>query len=70
MRLLFFSIDLVFFNIQVTKSNVMKDFVHIAGPYGISHFIVVSKTELSPYLVRYYDLLRNVEFLFAIFLSF
>jgi len=37
-------------NLKVTKSNVLKDFVHIAGPYGISHFITFSKTELSPYM--------------------
>lgn len=37
-------------NLKVTKSNVLKDFVHIAGPYGISHFITFSKTEMSPYM--------------------
>lgn len=37
-------------NLKATKSNVLKDFVHVAGPYGISHFIVFSKTETSPYL--------------------
>lgn len=37
-------------NLKVTKSNVLKDFVHVAGPYGISHFITFSKTELSPYM--------------------
>jgi len=37
-------------NLKVTKSNVLKDFVHIAGPYGITHFITFSKTELSPYM--------------------
>ncbi|XP_002163125.3 suppressor of SWI4 1 homolog isoform X1 [Hydra vulgaris] len=37
-------------NLKVTKSNVLKDFVHIAGPYGISHFIIFSKTEKSPYM--------------------
>jgi len=37
-------------NLKVTKSNVLKDFVHIAGPYGISHFITFSKTDLSPYM--------------------
>ena len=37
-------------NLKATKSNVLKDFVNVAGPYGISHFIVFSKTETSPYL--------------------
>jgi len=37
-------------NLKVTKSNVLKDFVHVAGPYGISHFITFSKTDLSPYM--------------------
>lgn len=37
-------------NLKTTKSNVLKDFVHVAGPYGISHFIIISKTELAPYM--------------------
>lgn len=37
-------------NLKVTKSNVLKDFVHVAGPYGISHFITFSKTEMAPYM--------------------
>ena len=37
-------------NLKVTKSNVLKDFVHVAGPYGVTHFIVLSKTEKAPYL--------------------
>jgi len=35
-------------NLKVTKSNVLKDFVHVAGPYGISHFVTFSKTTISP----------------------
>jgi len=37
-------------NLKVTKSNVLRDFVHVAGPYGISHFMMFSKTELAPYM--------------------
>ena len=37
-------------NLKATKSNVLKDFVNVAGPYGISHFMIFSKTETSPYL--------------------
>ena len=37
-------------NLKVTKSNVLKDFVHVAGPYGISHFITFSKTDVAPYM--------------------
>jgi len=37
-------------NLKVTKNNVLKDFVHVAGPYGVTHFIILSKTEKAPYL--------------------
>jgi ribosome biogenesis protein SSF1/2 len=30
--------------LKVTKRNVLKDFIHIAGPLGVTHFIMISKT--------------------------
>ena len=27
------------------QKNVLKDFVQVAGPLGVSHFIILSKTE-------------------------
>jgi len=36
--------------LKVRKANVLKDFVNVAGPLGISHFIILSKTEMSPYM--------------------
>ncbi|XP_065068375.1 suppressor of SWI4 1 homolog [Rhopilema esculentum] len=34
-------------NLKVRKNNVLKDFVHVAGPLGVSHFLILSKTETS-----------------------
>ena len=28
----------------MTRRNILKDFVHIAGPLGVTHFIMISKT--------------------------
>ena len=30
---------------QVRQRNVLKDFVQVAGPLGVTHFIIISKTE-------------------------
>uniref|UniRef100_A0A6N2MZ08 Brix domain-containing protein n=1 Tax=Salix viminalis TaxID=40686 RepID=A0A6N2MZ08_SALVM len=32
------------------KRNSLKDFLNVAGPMGVSHFIILSKTETAPYL--------------------
>lgn len=32
------------------KRNNIKDFLNVAGPMGVTHFLVLSKTESSPYL--------------------
>lgn len=29
----------------------MKDFVHVAGPLGVTHLMMLSKTEIGTYLV-------------------
>eukprot|EP00794_Sanderia_malayensis_P016228 gene16228-17865_t len=34
-------------NLKVRKKNVLKDFVNVAGPIGVSHFLILSKTEMS-----------------------
>ncbi|KAJ6338504.1 hypothetical protein OIU76_008054 [Salix suchowensis] len=32
------------------KRNSLKDFLNVAGPMGVSHFLILSKTETAPYL--------------------
>ncbi|KAH6813946.1 PETER PAN-like protein [Perilla frutescens var. frutescens] len=32
------------------KRNNIKDFLNVAGPMGVTHFLILSKTESSPYL--------------------
>ncbi|KAL9397345.1 hypothetical protein Peur_011598 [Populus x canadensis] len=32
------------------KRNNLKDFLNVAGPMGVSHFLILSKTETAPYL--------------------
>lgn len=35
---------------QETSRNTIKDFVHVAGPLGVSHFLIISHTENAAYL--------------------
>ncbi|KAK3739595.1 hypothetical protein QZH41_011222, partial [Actinostola sp. cb2023] len=37
-------------HLKVRKHNVLKDFVHVAGPLGVTHFMILSKTEVATYL--------------------
>eukprot|EP00227_Mantoniella_beaufortii_P007604 CAMPEP_0197592628 /NCGR_PEP_ID=MMETSP1326-20131121/15198_1 /TAXON_ID=1155430 /ORGANISM="Genus nov. species nov., Strain RCC2288" /LENGTH=382 /DNA_ID=CAMNT_0043158349 /DNA_START=281 /DNA_END=1426 /DNA_ORIENTATION=- len=37
-------------NLKESKQNKLKDFVQVAGPLGISHFMIFSATERSKYL--------------------
>ncbi|EDO34519.1 predicted protein, partial [Nematostella vectensis] len=37
-------------HLKVRKNNVLKDFVHVAGPMGVTHFLILSKTEIGTYL--------------------
>lgn len=37
-------------NLKVNKKNVVKDFVHVAGPLGVTHLMMLSKTEIGTYL--------------------
>ncbi|KAL2540495.1 Peter Pan-like protein [Abeliophyllum distichum] len=32
------------------KCNNLKDFLNVAGPMGVTHFLILSKTESAPYL--------------------
>ncbi|XP_059629135.1 peter Pan-like protein isoform X2 [Cornus florida] len=32
------------------KRNNLKDFLNVAGPMGVTHFLILSKTESAPYL--------------------
>jgi ribosome biogenesis protein SSF1/2 len=34
-------------HLKVRRNNVLKDFVHIAGPLGVTHLIVFTKSEVS-----------------------
>lgn len=36
--------------LQESKRNQLKDFVNVAGPLGISHFLILTATEHSRYL--------------------
>ncbi|CAL1527471.1 unnamed protein product [Lymnaea stagnalis] len=37
-------------NLRVRKKNVMKDFLTIAGPLHVSHFIAFTKTDIATYM--------------------
>lgn len=37
-------------NLRESKRNSMKDFVHVAAPLGVTHFMILSNTKTSPYL--------------------
>nr|CAG4646213.1 EOG090X0508 [Macrothrix elegans] len=37
-------------NLRSTEKNSIKDFVNLAGPLHVSHFIMFSRSELSPYM--------------------
>lgn len=37
-------------SMRVSRNNVMKDFVHIAGPLGVSHMVVLTGTDKASYL--------------------
>lgn len=38
------------FDLQEKKRNNLKDFLNVAGPMGVSHFLILSKTATAPYL--------------------
>lgn len=35
---------------QEKKRNNIKDFLNVAGPMGVTHFLILSKTQTAPYL--------------------
>lgn len=37
-------------NLKESKRNVLKDFVAVAGPLGVSHFLILSASENASYL--------------------
>ncbi|KAJ7520797.1 hypothetical protein O6H91_19G023400 [Diphasiastrum complanatum] len=37
-------------NLKESGKNTLKDFVHVAGPLGITHLLIMSNTQLAPYL--------------------
>ena len=34
------------------KRNNLKDFLNVVGPMGVTHFLILSKTETSPFLSK------------------
>ena len=36
--------------LKARRSNTLKDFVHVAGPLGVTHFLMLSSTDQSHYL--------------------
>ncbi len=45
--------------LQVRKNNVLKDFVAVAGPLGITHFSIFTKTENSINMVSVFVLCKT-----------
>ncbi|XP_050364683.1 peter Pan-like protein isoform X2 [Argentina anserina] len=37
-------------HLKEKRSNTLKDFLNVAGPYGVTHFLILSKTPTAPYL--------------------
>ncbi|XP_057456670.1 peter Pan-like protein [Lotus japonicus] len=37
-------------NLKEKKRNNLRDFLNVAGPMGVTHFLILSKTATSPYL--------------------
>ncbi|KAJ9696521.1 hypothetical protein PVL29_008641 [Vitis rotundifolia] len=37
-------------NLKEKRRNNLKDFLNVAGPLGVTHFLILSKTETAPYL--------------------
>ncbi|XP_065917105.1 suppressor of SWI4 1 homolog [Dysidea avara] len=33
--------------LKILKNNVLRDFIHVAGPYGVTHFLLLSRSEIS-----------------------
>ncbi|XP_024520802.1 peter Pan-like protein [Selaginella moellendorffii] len=37
-------------HLKESGKNTLKDFVHVAGPLGVSHFVILSNTKNAPYM--------------------
>jgi len=37
-------------NLKERKNNTLKDFVHVSGPLGVTHFFIFSSTDVASYL--------------------
>lgn len=37
-------------NLREKKRNNLRDFLNVSGPMGVTHFLILSKTETAPYL--------------------
>jgi hypothetical protein len=36
--------------LRETRRNALKDFVHVAGPLGVTHFLILTATQRASYL--------------------
>ncbi|GLC37337.1 hypothetical protein PLESTM_000570100 [Pleodorina starrii] len=62
-------------NLRESRRNTLRDFLSVAGPLGVSHFVMMSATDNSSYIklaktprgptvtmrIRSYSLIRNVQ---------
>ncbi|XP_015776839.1 PREDICTED: suppressor of SWI4 1 homolog [Acropora digitifera] len=48
-------------NVKVSPKNILKDFVHIAGPLGVTHLLMFTQTEMATYLSKLSLLLPRVS---------
>lgn len=37
--------------LRMRKNNVLKDFVNVAGPLGVTHFMIFNQTDMGTNLV-------------------
>lgn len=37
--------------LKMRKGNVLKDFIHVAGPLGVTHFMIFNQTEMGTNMV-------------------
>ena len=40
----------IYLILQEKKRNNLKDFLNVAGPMGVTHFLILSKTATAPFL--------------------
>ncbi|KAB2627338.1 peter Pan-like protein [Pyrus ussuriensis x Pyrus communis] len=43
------------FKLKEKRRNNLRDFFNVAGPMGVTHFLMLSKTPIAPYLSLYFS---------------